>query len=563
MALEPVLVSQSKVPHPISPPPGTFSLATSQRVCLDLFAGKNAPIFNACVKLQIAVLSPCDIELGFDILHDASFEVLLHSTWNGFVGGVWSAPPCKEYSRLKLKPNGPRALRTPAEPYGRATLTQAQRKHIETQEEIHRRGRRLLQAAFTKGALVGWETPPSAMTLLLSENFEMLKDWGAHCANVAACHWGMALNKSWLFCSNSPDIQSLASWCRCSPKHPSFAGVKTNLNTWLSSETAEYPQPLAMALAKIMTKRCTSGTSTTPWSQPLQHPAEQPQKRHVNDGGGLTSSGDWSVPHQPDRFQDLRRRWLEFGQHSRLQERVLEHLQQQKEDPPLTDVELNPLRQLMDNWFQQQGGTPDWSIPKGQHFRLGLLQQLAGWINDADTTLHHHLQAGVPTGVIDPIPPSTIWPRKPPADEEFLEPLSICEGNWAGADADPQLTQSLIDEEIRQGWVAKIEGGLDEAKRRWSHLGIGKLNVVQAPGTAPRLVLDSSCCKVNQHCQLPEPMVLPTIADVRATFSDRVTGRDWKALSLDIRAAHKQVRHYTTTKLLILVVNSLLFGGAE
>ena len=118
----------------------------------------------------------------------------------------------------------------------------------------------------------------------------------------------------------------------------------------------------------------------------------------------------------------------------------------------------------------------------------------------------------------------------------------MCEGNWAGADADPQLTQSLIEEEIRQGWVEKIPGGLEEAKRRWTHLGLGKLNVVQAPGKAPRLVLDSSCCNVNQHCQLPETMVLPTIADVRATFSDQTTARDWTALSLDIRAAHKQVR---------------------
>jgi len=380
------------------------------------------------------------------------------------------------------------------------------------------------------------------MTLLLPENTEMLKDWGAHCSNVAACHWGMQLNKSWLFCSNSPDIKTLASWCTCSPRHPSFAGVKTDLNTWLSSQTAEYPQSLAFALAKIMTKRCSSGTSTTPWSQPLQHPAQTLQKRHVNDGGGLPSSGDWSVAHQPDRFHDLRQRWLEIGKRSGLQERVLQHLQQQKEDAPLTDHDLNPLRQLMDNWFQNQGGIADWTIPSGQHFRLGLLQQLAVWTKDADTTLHHHLQAGVPTGVIHPIPPSTIWPRKPPADDESIDPLAVCEGNWAGADADPQLTQSLIEEEIRQGWVEKIPGGLDEAKRRWKHLGIGKLNVVQTPGKAPRLVLDSSCCNVNQHCQLPETMVLPTIADVRATFSDQTTGRDWTALSLDIRAAHKQVR---------------------
>ena len=530
------------MPHPISPPPGSFGLVTSHRFFLDLFSGKNAPIFHACVSLNVDVISPCDIELGFDILDDSSFEALLHSAWNGFVGGVWAAPPCKEYSRLKLRPNGPRALRTPAEPYGRANLTKVQRQHLDSQETIHDRGRQLLLAAFTKGALVGWETPPSAMTLLLSENTEMLKDWGAHCSHVAACNWGVDLKKSWLFCANTPDIQILASWCTCSIKHPSFAGVKTNLNTWLSSETAEYPTELALALAKIMTHKCSATQTQVPWNQPLQRPAEHPQKQHVNDGGGLPSSGDWTVPHKPDSFQDLRQRWLDFGRLHQLQDRVLQHLQQQKEDPPLSDIELNPMIQLMDHWCQQQGWIPNWSIPEGQHFRLGLFQQLAHWVQDADTSLHPHLHAGVPTGVIDAIPPSTIWPRKPPKEDDHLDPLTVCEGNWQGAEADPHLTQSLIDEEIKQGWVARVPGGLQEAKQRWPHLGVGKLNVVQAPGKPPRLVLDSSCCNVNQHCHLPETMILPTIADVRATFTDHTTGRTWRALSLDIRAAHKQVR---------------------
>ena len=244
---------------PISPPPGTFALTTSGKFFLDLFAGRNSPISHACSLLQVDRISPLDIELNWNILDDFSFERVLHTTWNGFVGGAWGAPPCREYSRLKLKPNGPVALRTPAQPEGRDDLTADQQHRLQEDEEVHRRGRVLLQAAHCKGALVGWETPPTAMTLLLKDNTEMLRDWNATCAHVAACQWGMPLSKSWLLCSNDATISSLAGWCTCPTRHPSFAGVKKEDGSFLSSDTAEYPAPLAMAIAQIISKRCTSG----------------------------------------------------------------------------------------------------------------------------------------------------------------------------------------------------------------------------------------------------------------------------------------------------------------
>ena len=543
--------ADDKVPIPISPPPGTFALTTSGKFFLDLFAGRNSPISHACSLLQVDRISPLDIELNWNILDDFSFERVLHTTWNGFVGGAWGAPPCREYSRLKLQPNGPVALRTPEQPEGRDDLTAHQQHRLQEDEEVHRRGRVLLQAAHCKGALVGWETPPTAMTLLLRENTEMLRDWNATCAHVAACQWGMQLSKSWLLCSNDATISSLAGWCTCPTRHPSFAGVKKDDGSFLSSDTAEYPAPLAMAIAQIISKRCTSGGQVVDWDQPLRHPPEPSPRRSLNDGGGIPSSADWTRPHRQDLFADLRNRLLEYGLQNNLLERVAQHLQEQRSEPPLTETELNPLKQIAHHWSQEQGLNLDWTIAPGQQFRLQLLQTWSQWLQDADVDLHFHLQQGVPTGVLTPIPASHIWPKKPASDAP-TEDLQSCFTNWSGADVDPQLTWELINAEVAQGWVQELPGGLEEAKSKWKHIAVGKLNVVHSEGRKPRLVLDSTCCGVNPNVVLPETMVLPTVDDVRAAFNHSDTGGDWMGFSLDIQAAHKQIRLHHDDQGLVL-----------
>ena len=264
-------------------------------------------------------------------------------------------------------------------------------------------------------------------------------------------------------------------------------------------------------------------------------------KKHLNDGGGIPSSADWSMPHRPDHFQTLRQHILEFGEQRNLIDRTLDHLQKQQSTPPLSETELNPMKQLAHNWALQQGFTIDWSIPAGQKFRLSLLQQLAQWTQDPDAELHHHLQQGVPTGAFQSIPPSHIWPKKPPTSNQ-PEPLRSFSDNWQGANEDTDLTWQLIQEEIDQGWVSELPGGLQEARSRWSDIAVGKLNVVHSQGRKPRLVLDSSCCGVNQRCTLPETMVLPTVDDVRAAFHFQDVGTSFTGFSLDIQAAHKQIR---------------------
>ena len=288
------------VPHPLTPPPGSFDIPFHGKFFLDLFAGKNAPIFNACQLLRVDVLTPLELELGWGILDDINYERILHAAWNGFIGGMWSAPPCREYSRLKLKQPGPKPLRTPQEPTGRSDLTHQEQLRLQTQETIHDRGRTLLTAAHRKGALVGWETPPSAMTLLLTDNTEMLRDWSASCSHVAACHWGMNFSKSWLLCSNDADISSLASWCTCSHRHPSFAGLRTPSGGYVSSLTAEYPSALAMAIAQIMTKKCSFTGQILPATGVFSREQSPPIRQAVNDGGGFPSSANWTVNHHQD-----------------------------------------------------------------------------------------------------------------------------------------------------------------------------------------------------------------------------------------------------------------------
>ena len=85
---------------------------------------------------------------------------------------IMLAPPCKEYSRLKLRPGGPKALRTPQYMDGVPGLSPSQRKKLLDSKTIHDRGRALFRAVVSKGGVGIWEQPPSAMSWLEEANFQ-------------------------------------------------------------------------------------------------------------------------------------------------------------------------------------------------------------------------------------------------------------------------------------------------------------------------------------------------------------------------------------------------------
>ena len=146
-----------------------------------------------------------------NILDDSAFTILMRLAWSGLVGAIWSAPPRKEYSRLKLRPGG-----------------------------------QVLQAALSAAAQGGLEQPPSSMAWLEPENIQLLREWAA-----------MDFYKSWALCATFPGIATLGGICSHPPgSHRIIAGVKNN-GQYLSASAAQYPASLAQTSCQSLP--CTAG----------------------------------------------------------------------------------------------------------------------------------------------------------------------------------------------------------------------------------------------------------------------------------------------------------------
>ena len=91
-------------------------------------------------------------------------------------------PELKEYSRLKMRPGGPPALRTPNHMDGVRGLSPAQLQKVRDSREIG------------VGVL---EQPPSSLAWLETANFELFQEFQGHLAWVDACRHGKC------FASNS------------------------------------------------------------------------------------------------------------------------------------------------------------------------------------------------------------------------------------------------------------------------------------------------------------------------------------------------------------------------
>ncbi len=66
-----------------------------------------------------------------------------------------------------------------------------------------------------------------------------------------------------------------------------------------------------------------------------------------------------------------------------------------------------------------------------------------------------------------------------------------------------------MDEEVKQGWVYKLPGSIDDAEKHFSRVAIGRLGVAFSDSRPPRLVVDSSVCGLNDRCKIPERTTLP------------------------------------------------------
>ena len=223
------------------------------RLFLELFAGVQSPLSNAVLELGLDCFGPFDFALHetHDILDDRVFQVMLRLAYSGFIGIAWGAPPCKEFSRLKLKRPGPKALRTPEFMDGVPGLSTAEQARVDANTAIHSRFRAILRGVVSTAGQAGMEQPPSAMSWLQGDNIDMLREWAAHCSYVAACSHGMNYYKSWALCASFESIAQLASVCtHPAGSHSTIAGARHG-DKYVSELTAEYPPSLAHGMAKL------------------------------------------------------------------------------------------------------------------------------------------------------------------------------------------------------------------------------------------------------------------------------------------------------------------------
>ena len=373
---------------------------------LDIFAGKNAPLSQAAAHASKARFQPFDIMINakHDILTDSIYESLLQLCWSGCIGLATSAPPCKEYSRLKMQPGGPPPLRTPEYMDGLPHLTPAQQEKVRQSKEIHRRGRQLLYAVMSKGGIGVLEQPPSSLAWLEPDNHNLFREFQGHIAWTDACRYGKDWAKSWAFASNHQRVASLSALCNHNISHQSIIGTKDSQGNYLSTVTTENPALLAEILIKQMSFRVSKSTAQPrplPFSPKTSFALPHGPRLKMCDGAGHYSTADHSVPKPTKPYLDLATQWTSWARQENLDKKIIAHIAQAKPEAPLTEQEVQQAIEIL--YHALQAPAPANTDPEvGQPYRLKILSKLGIATQDPDLALLAHLEQGVPTGVIPP-----------------------------------------------------------------------------------------------------------------------------------------------------------------
>lgn len=176
------------------------------------------------------------------------------------------------------------------------------------------------------------------------------------------------------------------------------------------------------------------------------------------------------------------------------------------------------VRQLQHAVCTELGLDVSWALQTYDRtpYFFNLMSAMASCLQDVDAVLPSTLSQGAPTGVREQIPPSGVWPAKgtPLAPDCALE-LCMCDNNHASATAEPTKVTALLEQEIAQGFVEKVQGGHAELLERFSaeDLAIGKLGLVSRPGKEDRLIGDSRASGASPAASFAEKAEVPALGN--------------------------------------------------
>eukprot|EP00435_Cladocopium_sp_Y103_P062555 s3579_g24.t1 len=460
------------IPHFVGTPTAQADIQVGPyRIFLDICAGATRPLSEACMRRKKCVLS-FDILLhsDMDLLDDMAYEQLLRICSSGIVAYAGASPSCGQYSRLKLRKGGPPPVRTPDFLNGVPGIAPSELLKVQESHTMLSRCLQCLILVFQAGGHAHLEQPPSAMSWLEPEVQDFLRMIGAFCINLPACAFGWNIHKAWMFATSFAPLQSMGALCdHPQDAHESIAGRFNAAGDFLSKDTACYPTSLADQFAEIIDPLLSCHTGDLPWPIPnniFPIKAYDAFPMSSEDGGGLFSVPDWSQNNRQalDSLHQLRIKWRQMILDQRLDRQLLAYVARGPSvDPPFSDEVLQPFMKELHDFIIAHGLTPDWSVREHQPMRLHILAALSTIMADKDTTLFDSLIAGVSTGFAHDIPPSGCFPTNDrPMDTSTLLSAHMC--NWASAESDPELTRSLVEEEISRGWVYKFDGDLAAAQ---------------------------------------------------------------------------------------------------
>ena len=510
----------------------------------------SAPLSGAISKLSGDRIAPIDSLHGeqIDLCDERHKESLRRLCSSGLVRVVCAAPPCASFSRSRLRPGGPPAVRTPKHPGGIPSPTRSQQAELNRSDSLHAFTRELLSLVLLQGGIVVLENPSSSLLWLTSECQHWIRHHALSATQVAACAHGMSAQKSWTFVSNLADVSALAAVCPHRPGfHLAISGRRDSSGQFPTRHTACYPASLCAALAACLVPFLSCNNRLVPfldWERtllPCRSCWPVPSSR-VEDGAGAISTASWAVPSGPNCFAPLRKLWTSRILSGDFLAKFRANLASGSKHKPIPESELAPFLSHLRSYYgmSQEDFQLLLKVPPGQPFRLFLLQALLSVARDPDVDFVDLLVSGVPLGVDEPMPPCPSLFPAPPATEPDMD-LVHCESSWGSALSDPSTVDRLLQAEVSEGWIAEVPGGLAALKRQYNRSVVGKLGLVKAPDRDPRLVVDSSVSGVTAHTYLPNKSANPTIAGFRRCLPSRSSLERLFALILDVSKAHRRI----------------------
>ena len=522
---------------------------------LELFSGPNSPLSLHIRDCGHETLHPFDILLDpkLDILDDDAYYWILRLIACKHVGSMVAAPPCTEYSLLKLQSPGPPPCRSPDCMDKPLFDTPECHSRFFSSREIIHRSLNLLHVNHIHGGYSSLEQPLSAMSWDEPKVQEARRDFLHESAIISHCRVkpdeDASLNKHWQFVSNITGFHRAELQCTCTTKHDSFAGKREPDGTFTSRKTAEYPQKLVVHLAGFLRlDDPPSGDGEfVAWDSVMSNlPRKPPAKfEHIPDGAGLVSSALWPLPFKLDIFRNLRKRLESIAVHHDIPRTLPNHIQSKRNSIPFNEEILRETHEAFQTFFSEHGEIPSFQISPDQPFRLMALKQLTHLMSDPDQGLIPLLEQGVDLGIQSPIPPSGTWPTKTETQNELpITPsFSIFEDNWHSAEADEDSLKELIQQEIDDGFVTAV-GTLQQAQEQFgANLAIGKLGIASQQHSKKRLVLDSTVSGLNPLSQtaIQEKCSYPKLSNLQQCMTP-ATYKPCMLLNLDIKSAHKRIK---------------------